>query len=51
MPHTSKTSYEYKVHVSGAKITCRPTLTAQKTHKFGVLLLLTCPNFMCSKLM
>lgn len=31
MPHTSKT-YEYKVRVSGAKITCRSTPNTQKTH-------------------
>jgi len=44
MPHTSKTSYEYKVHVSGAKITWRPIPNAQKTHQFDVLLLLTPPH-------
>jgi hypothetical protein len=44
MPHTSKTSYDYKVHVSGVKITLRPIPNAQKTHQFGVLLLLARPH-------
>jgi len=41
MPHTSETSNEYKVYVSGAKITWKPIPNAQKTHQFGVVLLLT----------
>lgn len=52
MSHTSKTSYGYQVHVSGAKSTCRPIPNAQKMHKFGVLLLLSHSHLcVCSALM